>query len=169
MCRGKKHCTELDPNPKLWDKNSPLIPPKWFNDELRDWYCEHGQMSGRFRNEELKIETEKKNISLDPLRNPNKYQKEVFQRDHYTCQYCGIRVIPKEILITYSEFVGINLMGKTNNERHGIVLAFRANADHVIPWTHGGRTNLENLVTSCWSCNFGKTGYTLEEIGINDP
>ena len=76
MCRGKKHCTELDSNPKLWNKNSPLVPPKWFNDEmevfinavqiaaigdqtksiqllskiksneLRDWYCEHGQMSG---------------------------------------------------------------------------------------------------------------------------
>ncbi|MFA6285550.1 MAG: HNH endonuclease [Parcubacteria group bacterium] len=188
-------------NPKLWDKNSPLVPPEWFNDEmkifidavriaargnrtksiqllskiksdeLRDWYCEHGQMSGMFRNNELKIETVKNNISLDPLRSPDKYRKEVFQRDNYTCQYCGTKVIPKEVFAAYSKFVGMDFFraAGTNSERHGVVLAFRANADHVVPWIHGGRTSPENLITSCWSCNYGKSGYTLEEIGISDP
>lgn len=201
MCRGKKYCTELDLNPKFWDKSSPLVPPEWFNDELevfidavriastgnriksiqilskiksdelRDWYCEHGQMSGMFRNNELKIETVKKNLSLDPLRSPDKYRKEVFQRDDYTCQYCGMRVIPKEVFTAYSKVIGMDFFRATgtNNERHGIVLAFRANADHIIPWIHGGRTNPENLITSCWSCNYGKSGYTLEELGIGDP
>lgn len=201
MCRGKKRCAELDANPKLWDKRSPLVPPGWFNDELelfigavevaasgnraksirllskikssalRNWYCEHGQMSGMFRNNELKIETARKNIPLDPLRSPDKYQAEVFQRDDYTCQYCGMRVIPKEVFSAYSKFVGIDFFRATgtNSQRHGIVLAFRANADHVVPWIHGGQTSLENLVTSCWSCNYGKSGYTLEEIGIDDP
>lgn len=201
MCRGKKHCTELDLNPKLWDKNSPLVPPEWFNDEmevfieavriaatgdrtksiqllseiksdeLRDWYCEHGQMSGMFRNNELKIETVKKNVSLDSLRNPDRYRKEIFQRDNYTCQYCGTKVIPKEVFSAYSKFVGIDFFRATgtNDERHGIILAFRANADHIVPWIHGGRTSPENLITSCWSCNYGKSGYTLEEIGIIDP
>lgn len=201
MCRGKKHCTELELNLKLWSKSSPLVPPGWFNneieifinvirivaegdltksiqllskiksDELRDWYCEHGQMSGMFRNNELKIETLEKNVSLDSLRSPDKYRKEVFQRDNYTCQYCGTRVIPKEVFAAYSKLVGADLFRATgtNNERHGIVLAFRANADHVIPWNYGGRTSPENLVTSCWPCNYGKSGYTLEEIGISDP
>lgn len=201
MCRGKKYCTELNSNPKLWNKNSPLVPPEWFNDEieifinvvriaamgdiaksiqlldeiksdeLRDWYCEHGQMSGMFRNNVLNIETAKKNVTLDSLRNPDKYQEEVFQRDGYTCQYCGIRVIPKEVFTAYSKLVGADYFRATgtNSQRHGIVLAFRANADHVVPWTHGGRTIPENLVTCCWSCNYGKSGYTLEEIGINDP
>lgn len=191
----------MDANPKLWDKSSPLPPPEWFNDELklfidavrtaaagdraksiqllskiksdelRDWYCEHGQMSGMFRNNELKIETERKNISLDSLRSPDKYQKEVFQRDDYACQYCGVKVIPEEVFAAYSKFVGLDFFRATgtNSERHGIVLAFRANADHVVPWIHGGRTSPENLVTSCWSCNYGKSGYTLEEIGIDDP
>jgi|GEM_PF-765565 len=201
MCRGKQYCTELDVNPSLWSKRSPLVPPEWFknelalfidavkaavagdrgksirllskirSDELRDWYCEHGQMSGMFRNNELKIETARKNIPLDPLRSPDKYQKKVFQRDDYTCQYCGLKVIPKEVFAAYSKFVGVDFFRATgtNSERHGIVLAFRANADHVVPWIHGGRTSLENLVTSCWSCNYGKSGYTLEEIGIDDP
>lgn len=201
MCRGKKCCTELDPNPKLWDKGSPFVPPKWFNNEmeifidavrsaaagdrkksieilskiksneLRDWYCEHGQMSGLFRNNELKIETPMKKVSLDPLRSPDKHRKEVFKRDDYTCQYCGAKVIPKEVFDSYSKFVGKKFFRATgtNNERYGIVLAFRANADHVVPWIQGGRTSPENLVTSCWSCNYGKSGYTLEEIGISDP
>lgn len=201
MCRGQKYCTELNPNPTLWDRHSPLVPPKWFQNELetfidavriaatgdrtksmlvlskihsdglRDWYCEHGQMSGVFRNNALKITTINKNVSLDPVRSPEKYREQVFQRDDYTCQYCGTKVIPKEVFTAYSKFAGRDGFRATgtNSERHGIVLAFRANADHVIPWAHGGRTNLENLVTACWSCNYGKGGYTLEEIGIDDP
>lgn len=201
MCRGKEHCTELGLNPKLWSKSSPLVPPKWFkdeievfinavqtavtgdrtksiqllskikNDKLRDWYCEHGQMSGFFRNKVLGTESELKDVPLDSLRAPDKYQKEVFERDDYTCQYCGTKVIPKQVLAAYSRLVGNKFFKATgtNNERHGIVLAFRANADHVEPWKYGGRTNPENLVTCCWSCNYGKGGYTLEEIGINDP
>ena len=126
---------------------------------------------GMFRNNELKIETVKKNVSLDPLRSPDKYRKEVFQRDNYTCQYCGTKVIPKEVFASYSKLVGEDFFRATgtNGERHGIVLAFRANADHVVPWIHGGKTSTENLVTSCWPCNYGKSGYTLEEIGITDP
>lgn len=201
MCRDKKYCTELDPNPKFWDQHTPLVPPQWFqheleifiravqiaargdrtqstqvlssikSNELRDWYCEHGQMSGVFRNQVLKIKTPRNNVLLDLLRSPDTYRATVFQRDNYTCQYCGTKVIPKEVLSAYSKFVGVDIFRATgtNSERHGIVLAFRANADHVIPWAHGGRTSLENLVTACWSCNYGKAGYTLEEIGIKDP
>ena len=38
-----------------------------------------------------------------------------------------------------------------------------------MPWKLGGRTNTDNLVTACWSCNYGKSGYTLEELGLIDP
>lgn len=202
MCRGKKICTELTDDPKNWDRNSPLLPPNWFkeqvevftqaiklaaegkidqsiktlnsirSDDLRDWYCEHGQMSGWFRNEKLGIKTPRtENVELDPLRSPDRHRKEVFERDSYTCQYCGIKVIPKEIFAAYSKIVGLDLFRPTgtNQERHGIVLAFRANADHVDPWVHGGQTNPSNLVTSCWSCNYGKSGYKLEEIALEDP
>jgi hypothetical protein len=33
----------------------------------------------------------------------------------------------------------------------------------------GGRTDESNLVTSCWSCNYGKANYTVEQIGISNP
>jgi hypothetical protein len=39
----------------------------------------------------------------------------------------------------------------------------------VVHHAAGGLTNAENLVTACWSCNFGKADYTLEEIGLEDP
>ena len=46
--------------------------------------------------------------------------------------------------------------GRSNKIRHGISLTFRATADHVVPISHGGRTSMDNLVTSCWNCNYGK-------------
>ena len=142
------------------------------NSKLQNWYIQHGQVSGRFRKKALQINIEKpKNINLDELRSPDKYRKEVFKRDNYTCQYCGGRVIPKEIFIRYEKLVGRDNFQATgtNLERHGVVLMSRANADHIIPWTHGGKTNTDNLITSCWSCNYGKSGFTLEEIGLVDP
>jgi hypothetical protein len=80
-------------------------------------------------------------------------------------------VVPKNVLNAYSEAVGDETFRATgtNAERHGVVLAFRANVDHVIPWNLGGRTNVENLVTACWACNYGKAGYTLEQMGLEDP
>jgi 5-methylcytosine-specific restriction endonuclease McrA len=46
---------------------------------------------------------------------------------------------------------------------------FVATLDHVTPWSLGGRTDESNLVTSCWSCNYGKANFTVEQIGIRNP
>jgi len=59
--------------------------------------------------------------------------------------------------------------GKGNQLRHGIALTFRATADHVKPLSFGGRTNMENLVTSCWNCNYGKLNALLDQMNIADP
>jgi len=56
-----------------------------------------------------------------------------------------------------------------NKPKAGASLVFRPVADHVEPWSRGGATDLNNLVTSCWPCNFGKMEYTVEELGITDP
>ncbi|MBP6912293.1 MAG: HNH endonuclease [Candidatus Pacebacteria bacterium] len=202
MCKGQKECIELGTDINSWNKKSPLLPPAWFaneinlftkavqlasigdiknsiktlskirSDDLRNWYCEHGQVSGRFRNRILKIpKLKNKTVELDRLRSPDKYREEVFKRDNFTCQYCGGKVISKELLERYSKVIGKEnfCTSGTNIERHGVVLAFRANADHVIPWNYGGMTNPENLVTCCWSCNYGKAGYSIDEIGLENP
>ena len=51
----------------------------------------------------------------------------VFERDKYTCQYCGLK--PPEIVLQI---------------------------DHVYPVALGGRNKIDNLLTSCRDCNIGK-------------
>lgn len=57
-----------------------------------------------------------------------KLRFEVFRRDSYRCQYCG-RAAPE----------------------------YPLHVDHIVPWSKGGETSIENLVTSCRECNLGKS------------
>jgi hypothetical protein len=52
---------------------------------------------------------------------------------------------------------------------HGIIHLTWPVADYVVPWNQGGRTDLDNLVSSCASCNYGKDGNTIQQIGIHNP
>ena len=61
----------------------------------------------------------------------------IFSRDRFTCQYCGLTP-PRS---------GLNL-------------------DHVIPRTQGGRTTWENVVCCCVSCNRSKGGRTPHQAGL---
>jgi HNH endonuclease len=140
-------------------------------EELQTWYIEHGQQSGVFRNRHIRLPKPNVTVPLDPVGPPDRFAKAVFMRDGYRCRYCCIRLVPKEVLMAFSKIVGSDVFRPTgkNCERHGIVLIFRANADHVLPWTLGGRTDMENLVSSCWCCNYGKSNFTLNQIGVDDP
>lgn len=60
---------------------------------------------------------------------------DVFKRDAFKCQYCGAS--PPEVLLE---------------------------VDHVIPVSIGGQNDLDNLITSCQSCNSGKSNRSLEDI-----
>lgn len=61
----------------------------------------------------------------DRQRRPPEYMREeVFLRDKGACRYCG-----------------------------SPVLYYHAHFDHVYPYAHGGKTCVENLVTSCAPCN----------------
>lgn len=60
---------------------------------------------------------------------------EVLSRDGFTCRYCGAQA------------------GKEN---------VRLAIDHVISVVDGGDNSLNNLVTSCYSCNSGKSSMSLD-------
>lgn len=200
--RNHRKCTELGDDPAKWSKESPLPPPNWFeeqlehfecsvlhaahgevataikvpslirSDDLRDWYVEHGQVSGNVRNRLLGISQSKLDeFTKDKFRISEKLFRSVNERDKYCCRYCGLRLVDKRVLAAFGNVVGTEAFKDTgtNEQRHGVVLAFRANTDHVLPHRLGGQTNLNNLVTACWCCNYGKGKYTLEEIGIDDP
>jgi 5-methylcytosine-specific restriction endonuclease McrA len=56
-----------------------------------------------------------------------------------------------------------------NNDAHGAFLAITACFDHVLPYSRGGMTTLENMVLACWPCNNGRMSLTLTEAGLLDP
>ncbi len=64
-----------------------------------------------------------------------KIRFEVFKRDSFICQYCG-DTPPKVIL----------------------------EIDHLEPVSKGGSNNINNLITSCFDCNRGKTNIPLDRI-----
>ena len=143
--------------------------------EIGKFFIEHGQQSAYFRvanwQEVYKENQIKKKQNLSQ-RNPTQREtRKVFERDFYRCCYCNLRIIPKEVFSEYSRIVGSDKfsVARKNSERNGLTLGLRGVADHVKPYASGGETGLENLVTSCYSCNFGKAGYTLEQLDIKDP
>ena len=70
----------------------------------------------------------------DMRRNVTFTRMHVYIRDKFTCQYCGKERVTREL-----------------------------SYDHVVPKSDGGRTNWENIVTSCYACNNKKGRRTPEE------
>jgi 5-methylcytosine-specific restriction endonuclease McrA len=64
-------------------------------------------------------------------------RRNVFKRDHNTCQYCGARPGSEELTI-----------------------------DHVLPRAQGGLTYWENCVLACVPCNARKANRTPEQAGM---
>lgn len=62
----------------------------------------------------------------------------VWERDDYTCQYCGKKITTKAYL----------------------------SADHVIPRCQGGGETYENMVTACMGCNRRKGDQTPRQAGM---
>lgn len=61
----------------------------------------------------------------------------VMARDQYTCQYCGAQPTKSGLTI-----------------------------DHVLPRARGGKTDWNNVVTSCIPCNQRKGDRTPQEVGL---
>ena len=67
-------------------------------------------------------------------------RKRIYQRDKYTCFYCGWQ-----------------------NGQRGM-LDKPLTIDHIIPRNHGGSSKDENLITCCWDCNIKKNDKFLKEV-----
>lgn len=70
---------------------------------------------------------------VDHYRNPA-LRTELFERDGWSCRYCGDNVTPET-----------------------------ATLDHIQPVSSGGQDDPENLATACMMCNSIKSGRTYEE------
>jgi len=104
-------------------------------------------------------------------RMPTAIQKsELHKRDGFHCRFCGVPVIRAEIRKAIHKIYPTAVQwGSTNASQHAAFQCMWAQYDHVIPHSHGGTNDLENLVITCAACNFGKMEYTLEELGLIDP
>ena len=61
-------------------------------------------------------------------------RRNIFKRDHYTCQYCGVQPGGEELTI-----------------------------DHVVPRAQGGDSRWDNCVLACLTCNSHKADRTPEQ------
>lgn len=205
VCIGSEYCVELGLDPSSWSKECPLPPPTYFyealdnfikafehamsgditnslkfleltrSNDLRDWYVNHGQMSGHhYRVKALNKPTppQFKGTLDSEAQFKGDLEKSIFIRDGYRCRYCGIKVIDTKSLVRLEKVLGkehFQPKAKVNSQRHGVSFAFRATVDHVTPHSSGGKTSYENGVTSCWNCNIGKLDAHLSQMGIDDP
>jgi hypothetical protein len=140
---------------------------------LADYFIEVGQNAGAYRMKGLGRNTSKQH-SGKQLKWPKSREFEVLIRDSFRCRYCQIRLMHEKQLDAFEKLVGNEVFpnGDTNRSRHGIRLIMRASFDHVVPVSHDSdedKNVLENVVASCWSCNFGKSYFTIEELGLEPP
>jgi hypothetical protein len=140
------------------------------DDELREWYVEHAQNAGGFRFRGLG-ERSLNHVAdeLDPNKNLASFSASLYERDAFHCRYCESRVLPKAVFQRLAQRVPTFTLGRTNAARPGIYLVYCATLDHVVPHQAGGRTDADNLVTSCWPCNYGKYKYSLAQLGMDSP
>lgn len=140
--------------------------------EIANWYIQHGQNTGKFRKEVFGNAPLPDMQPLDKKRKPSdSLEDDVFYRDFYKCRYCDNRLISQNFFKVFIKKLNSLTFqkGKKNLEIHGIILLTWPFADHVVAHKLGGRTDLSNLVASCYSCNFGKAQYTVEQLGIENP
>ena len=64
-------------------------------------------------------------------------RRNIFKRDHYTCQYCGVQPGGNELTI-----------------------------DHVVPKSRGGASTWDNCVLACVDCNKRKADRSLAQAGL---
>jgi hypothetical protein len=97
-------------------------------------------------------------------------ERALYARDGWRCRFCGCRVVVKPARDRMRRLLpGAIRLDVSARDYHAALLALTAVPDHVVPHSHGGGNELDNLVTACWPCNNGRGGYRLEEMGLADP
>jgi hypothetical protein len=138
--------------------------------EIRTWtksIWANSEVHVRFRSSEPTLARELRAKE----RMPSLSEKaQVHQRDGFHCRFCGMPVVRsatrKLIHQTYPQAV---IWGSKEVQQHAAFQAMWAQYDHVVPHARGGTNDLENLVLTCAPCNFGRAGYTLQEVAVTDP
>ena len=112
------------------------------------------------------IERAAKDLSRMPT---SEVTRELFDRDGWRCRFCECRVVSPMARSAMRAALPGAIPWSKQEGYHGAFLALSASVDHVIPHSLGGTNDEQNLVTACWSCQFGRGAWSLEEVGLLDP
>lgn len=127
----------------LIQESARAIDDEYIVYEFNDWLV-FSELDTRYP----KVLTVKHKISLPeiivlkfydklPYRDVKYSRQTLFQRDNYTCAYCGNQFPRSELTV-----------------------------DHITPRVYGGKTCWMNTVSSCMHCNSRKAGRTPEEANM---
>jgi 5-methylcytosine-specific restriction endonuclease McrA len=127
----------------VWNESARVVDPSDF--QLYGW-ADWSRL--RVRSGELYIQAVRQQVRVPEVIVLARYEKlpesavafsrrNIFKRDHYTCQYCGAQPGSEELTI-----------------------------DHVVPRSQGGTSTWDNCVLSCLSCNKRKADRTPAQAGI---
>jgi hypothetical protein len=144
------------------------------HESMKRWFIDVALRSGAWRS------MHSGNASRNPGTNRKRKRKSIsqkrleslFQRDHWRCRYCGIRIGGnRRHFKSFAKAIEMPelVAGRTDESRHGIYLLLMASYDHVTPHSDHGSDEDDNLVTACWSCQFGKYRYSLSELRLESP
>lgn len=100
---------------------------------------------------------------------PGRVVASLYARDGWRCRFCGCRVVPGTARKAMKAAVPDAIAWGETEGYHGAFYALTASPDHVVPHSVGGSNDEENVVTACWSCQFGRGNFRLEEFGLIDP
>lgn len=115
--------------------NTASISGEWdnfrSNEKFKPGIYRHYSQCREYCNHIFEKKTQKKGRKRSPISHTLRF--EIFQRDNFTCQYCG------------------------RSKEHKAVLVI----DHIVPYSDGGKDEYSNLITSCQECNSGKSNTVI--------
>jgi 5-methylcytosine-specific restriction endonuclease McrA len=108
--------------------------------------------------------------SIGPRMPTARIKRQVLARDGYRCRFCGSRVIVNEARKAFVAVLPtVARWGNRNVECHYGLAILRASIDHVVPFQRGGSSDVDNLVTTCNPCQYGRVNWLLDEEELEDP
>ena len=147
--------------------------------EMRTWFDALAQNAGAVRLEMLNRKPNKSVGKSSEDRPTKKREMQIIREQGFHCRYCGIRLVPNKQLKNLQDLVGYETLPNRSKKKkrmstidiHGIWILTRATVDHVEPMAMGGLdiNRDENLAACCWSCNYAKSWYTIEDLEIDNP
>jgi hypothetical protein len=100
---------------------------------------------------------------------PSDILRQMFMRDGWRCRFCGCRVVRKEARDRMRQLLPDAIRWTASYGDHAGFFVLTGVADHAQRHGWGGPTDIDNLVTACQLCNYGRGEYFLEEVGLIDP